>query len=97
LRDYSTRIIWAKETAGIGAPNLLTVHTPDMPDVDVIRMRNGLAHRDYVEKDVKKTNELLAKGQGHRGKIICEFKTISAPRLQEALAYRFRSGRGLPQ
>jgi hypothetical protein len=36
-----------------------------MPEVDVTMDRKGLAHKDYIEKDVKETNELLAKGQGH--------------------------------
>jgi hypothetical protein len=36
------------------------VHTPDMPEVDSIRMRKSNAHRDRVEKEVAEINSRLA-------------------------------------
>jgi ATP-dependent helicase IRC3 len=54
------RIIWAKETAGLGAPNLLTVHAPDMPEVDSLKMRRENAYKDRFEREVSEINSRLA-------------------------------------
>lgn len=61
LEGLLDRIIWAKETAGLGAPNLLTVHAPDLPEVDSLKMRKGNVHKNRVEMEISEINRCLAK------------------------------------
>ena len=60
LRGLLDRITWAKETAGYIAPNSLTVHTPDVPEIKCKKNENWMSQKDRVEKEIAEINSRLA-------------------------------------